>query len=72
MSVIETGGIDCDMIPPCPQHQRVILCRTHWRDNRHPRAAVVCELDSLSYRRNSPSRRPDWTCGTARADGLDM
>ena len=60
MSVIETGGIDCDLHPAVPSIKALHPYLTpHWRDMVIQRG--VGELDSLSYPANSPlSARPDW------------
>ncbi len=64
MSVIQTGGIDCDLHPAVPNIKALHpYLSDHWRDIVIQRG--VSELDSLSYPVNSPlSARPDW-----RAEG---
>ena len=64
MSVIETGGIDCDLHPAVPSIKALHpYLSDHWRDIVIQRG--VGELDSLSYPANSPlTSRPDW-----RVDG---
>ena len=60
MSVIETGGIDCDLHPAVPNIKALHpYLSDHWRDIVIQRG--VSELDSLSYPANSPiTARPDW------------
>jgi predicted TIM-barrel fold metal-dependent hydrolase len=65
MSVIQPGGIDCDLHPAVPNIKALHpYLSDHWRD-----IAIQCgisELDSLSYPANSPlTARPDW-----RVDGM--
>ena len=64
MSVIETGGIDCDLHPAVPNLKALYpYLSDHWRDIAIQRG--MSELDSISYPANSPlSARPDW-----RVDG---
>ena len=65
MSVIETGGIDCDIHPSVPNLKALYPYLTdHWRDIIVQRG--VHELNSIAYPANSPlTARPDW-----RVDGI--
>ena len=60
MSVIEIGGIDCDIHPAVPGIKALYPYLTdHWRDVAVQRG--MGELDSISYPVNAPiSARPDW------------
>jgi len=60
MSVIQPGGIDCDLHPAVPNIKALYpYLSPHWRDIAVQRG--IGELDSLSYPANSPlSARPDW------------
>jgi predicted TIM-barrel fold metal-dependent hydrolase len=60
MSVIQSGGIDCDLHPAVPNIKALHpYLSDHWRDIVIQRG--VSELDSLSYPANSPlTARPDW------------
>src|SRR3954469_6604373 len=64
MSVIETGGIDCDLHPAVPNLKALHpYLSDHWRDIVIQRG--VGELESIAYPANSPlTARPDW-----RVDG---
>src|SRR5580658_8169720 len=60
MSLIEPGGIDCDLHPAVPNIKALYpYLSDHWRDIAIQRG--IGELDSLSYPTNSPlTARPDW------------
>jgi predicted TIM-barrel fold metal-dependent hydrolase len=60
MSLIETGGIDCDIHPSVPNLKALFPYLTdHWRDIIVQRG--VHELNSIAYPANSPlTARPDW------------
>jgi len=59
MSVIVTGGIDCDIHPAVPNLKALHpYLSDHWRDIIVQRG--MHELNSISYPANSPlSSRPD-------------
>jgi uncharacterized protein len=60
MSLIEAGGIDCDIHPSVPNLKALFPYLTdHWRDIIVQRG--VHELNSIAYPANSPlTARPDW------------
>src|SRR6201992_2181874 len=60
MSLIENGGIDCDIHPSVPNLKALFPYLTdHWRDIIVQRG--VHELNSIAYPANSPlTARPDW------------
>lgn len=60
MSVIESGGIDCDIHPSVPNLKALHPYLTdHWRDIIVQRG--MHELNSIAYPANSPlTARPDW------------
>jgi hypothetical protein len=64
MSLIEPGGIDCDIHPAVPNLKALHpYLSDHWRDIIVQRG--VGELDSIAYPANAPlTARPDW-----RVDG---
>jgi predicted TIM-barrel fold metal-dependent hydrolase len=73
MSVIETGGIDCDLHPAVPSIKALHpYLSGHWRDIVIQRG--VGELESLSYPNNSPlTARPDWRVeGKKPGSDLDL
>jgi len=73
MSVIQPGGIDCDLHPAVPSIKALHpYLSDHWRDIVIQRG--VTELDSLSYPANSPlTARPDWRVeGTKPGSDLDL
>ena len=65
MTLIETGGIDCDIHPAVPSLKALYPYLTdHWRDIIVQRG--VHELNSIAYPANTPlTARPDW-----RVDGI--
>src|ERR1700735_373324 len=65
MSMIESGGIDCDIHPAVPNLKALHPYLTdHWRDIIVQRG--MHELNSIAYPANSPlTARPDW-----RQDGI--
>ena len=71
MSVIETGGIDCDLHPAVPSLKALYpYLSGHWRDIAIQRG--MGELDSISYPANAPiSARPDWRIEGKKA-GSDL
>jgi len=60
MSLIEPGGIDCDIHPAVPNLKALLpYLSDHWRDIVVQRG--VHELESIAYPANSPlTARPDW------------
>ena len=60
MSLIEPGGIDCDIHPAVPNLRALHpYLSDHWRDIVIQRG--VHELESIAYPANSPlTSRPDW------------
>jgi uncharacterized protein len=60
MSLIESGGIDCDIHPSVPDLKALHPYLTdHWRDIIVQRG--MHELNSIAYPANSPlTARPDW------------
>jgi len=73
MSVIQPGGIDCDLHPAVPNIKALHpYLSPHWRDVAIQRG--IGELDSLSYPANSPlSARPDWRVeGKKPGSDLDL
>ena len=60
MSIIEPGGIDCDIHPAVPNLKALHpYLSDHWRDVVVQRG--VHELESIAYPANSPlTSRPDW------------
>jgi uncharacterized protein len=60
MSLIEPGGIDCDIHPAVPNLRALHpYLSDHWRDVVVQRG--VHELESIAYPTNSPlTSRPDW------------
>jgi uncharacterized protein len=73
MSVIQPGGIDCDLHPAVPNIKALHpYLSDHWRDIVIQRG--IGELDSLSYPANSPlTSRPDWRIeGKKPGSDLDL
>jgi predicted TIM-barrel fold metal-dependent hydrolase len=73
MSVIETGGIDCDLHPAVPNLKALHpYLSDHWRDIVVQRG--VSELESIAYPANSPlTARPDWRVeGKKPGSDLDL
>lgn len=73
MSVIETGGIDCDIHPAVPNLKALHpYLSDHWRDIIIQRG--MHELNSISYPANSPlTCRPDWRIqGKPAGSDLDL
>src|ERR1700759_1100613 len=66
MSLIEPGGIDCDIHPAVPNLKALLpYLSDHWRDIVVQRG--VHELESIAYPANSPlTSRPDWRLEGAR------
>ncbi|HUD60103.1 MAG TPA: hypothetical protein VMQ99_11435, partial [Acetobacteraceae bacterium] len=60
MSLIEPGGIDCDIHPAVPNLKALLpYLSDHWHDIVVQRG--VQELESIAYPANSPlTSRPDW------------
>jgi len=60
MSILEPGGIDCDIHPAVPNIRALHpYLSDHWRDVVVQRG--VHELESIAYPTNSPlTSRPDW------------
>src|SRR5271156_4976036 len=60
MSVIESGGIDCDLHPAVPNLKALYpYLSDHWRDIITQRG--LNELNSIASPANSPlTARPDW------------
>ena len=60
MSLLEPGGIDCDIHPAVPNLKALHpYLSDHWRDVVVQRG--VHELESIAYPANSPlTSRPDW------------
>ena len=60
MSLLEPGGIDCDIHPAVPNIRALHpYLSDHWRDIVVQRG--VHELESIAYPANSPlTSRPDW------------
>ncbi len=60
MSVIEPGGIDCDIHPAVPNLKALHpYLSDHWRDTIIQRG--VTSSNSIAYPANSPlTSRPDW------------
>ncbi|HQT79957.1 MAG TPA: amidohydrolase family protein [Rhodopila sp.] len=71
MSIIETGGIDCDIHPAVPNLKALHpYLSDHWRDIVIQRG--VHELNSIAYPANSPlTARPDWRVPGAKP-GADL
>ena len=73
MSVIVTGGIDCDIHPAVPNLKALHpYLSDHWRDIIVQRG--MHELNSIAYPANSPlSSRPDWRIpGKPAGSDLDL
>jgi predicted TIM-barrel fold metal-dependent hydrolase len=73
MSVIETGGIDCDIHPSVPNLKALHpYLSDHWRDIIVQRG--MHELNSIAYPANSPlTARPDWRVeGIRPGSDLDL
>ena len=71
MSLLEPGGIDCDIHPSVPNLKALHpYLSDHWRDIVVQRG--MHELDSIAYPHNSPlSCRPDWR-EPGRKPGSDL
>jgi predicted TIM-barrel fold metal-dependent hydrolase len=73
MSLIEPGGIDCDIHPAVPSIKALYpYLSDHWRDIIIQRG--VGELESIAYPANAPlTARPDWrVAGTKPGSDLEL
>src|SRR5215217_7484505 len=73
MSLIEPGGIDCDIHPAVPNLKALHpYLSDHWRDIIIQRG--MHELDSIAYPANAPiTARPDWRVpGKKPGSDLDL
>ncbi len=72
MSLIEPGGIDCDIHPSVPSLKALHpYLSDHWRDIIIQRG--MHELDSISYPVNAPlTCRPDWRLPGGAKPGSDL
>src|SRR3954447_7798264 len=71
MSLLEPGGIDCDIHPAVPNIRALHpYLSDHWRDIVVQRG--VHELESIAYPANSPlTSRPDWRLANGKP-GSDL